>query len=104
MQSKTRKERLTITVDRGLLRAAQEAVAAGRADSVSGWVNRALEERAAKERRLAAMAEAVAAYEAEFGEITEDEMLRQEREDRRHARVVHGPSRPKSKSRRRGAA
>jgi hypothetical protein len=90
MQPKSRKERLTITVGRSLLRAAREAVAAGRAECVSGWVNRALEDRAAKERRLVALADAVAAYEAEAGEITPEEMLAQERDDRRSARVVRG--------------
>ena len=62
-----RKERLTVTVDREVVAAGQEAVASGRADSLSAWVNLALTERAEKERRLQAMAAAVAAYEAEFG-------------------------------------
>ena len=85
-----RKERLTVTVDRTLIRAANAAVAAGRADSLSGWVNRALEEQVLKERRLAAAADAVAAYEARFGVITKEEMEAQERADRRSAVVVRG--------------
>lgn len=89
-----RKERLTVTVDRALVEAANEAVAAGRADSLSGWVNLALAERAAKERRLCAMAEAVAIYEAEFGEISQAELLAQAKADRR-AKVVSS-GRPKS--------
>jgi hypothetical protein len=60
-----RKERMTVTVDRALV----EAVASGRASSISTWVNAALAERAAKDRHLRAMSEAIAAYEAEFGEI-----------------------------------
>jgi hypothetical protein len=84
-----RKERLTVTVDRALVRAASAAVAAGRADSVSGWVNSALEDRVLRERRLAAMADAIAAYEARFGTITLEELLAQERADRRSAVVVH---------------
>jgi hypothetical protein len=69
-----RKERLTVTVDRALVRAANAAVAAGRAHSLSGWVNLALEERASKERRLAAMADAIAAFEARFGAIKPEEL------------------------------
>ena len=42
-----RKERLTVTVDLALVQAGQDAVAAGRAESVSAWVNLALAERAA---------------------------------------------------------
>jgi len=64
------KERLTVTVDSELIEAANQAVTEGRVASLSGWVNLALAERAAKERRLRALAEAVAAYEDEFGEIT----------------------------------
>lgn len=97
----SRKERLTVTVDRTLVRAANDAVAAGRATSLSAWVNLALEERATKERRLEAMADAVAAYEAQFGAISPEEMLAQERADRRSAVIVRG--RPSRKKRRRGA-
>jgi hypothetical protein len=88
------KERLTVTVDRGLVRAAREAVAAGRAHSLSGWVNLALEERAAKERSLLMMAKAVAAFEAEFGAISEEELVAQARADRRAAIVVRGGGAP----------
>ena len=74
---RTTKERLTATVDRELVRAGKEAVAAGRAASLSGWVNAALAERAAKDRRLQAMVQAVAAYEAERGEISAAELAAQ---------------------------
>ena len=83
-----RKERLTVTVDRTLLDAGNQAVADGRADSLSAWVNVALAERAAKERCLAAMRDAVALYEAEFGAISDREIATQAREDRRAAVVV----------------
>jgi uncharacterized protein YgfB (UPF0149 family) len=96
-----RKERLTVTVDRALVLAANEAVAAGRADSLSGWVNLALAERAAKERRLEALADAVAVYEAEFGTISQAELVAQERSDRRAAVVVRGPQRARARTRRR---
>jgi len=89
---RTSKERLTTTVDRDLIRAGKEAVAAGRAASLSGWVNAALAERAAKDRRLQAMVEAVAAYETERGEISAAELAAQERADRQSAVVVRGRS------------
>ena len=98
-----RKERLTITVDPAVLRAGNEAVAAGRAESLSGWVNLAMTERAAKERRLQAMAEALALYERDFGTISDAELLAQERADRSQALVVRGRPRA-AKPKRRGRA
>jgi hypothetical protein len=88
-----RKERLTVTVDRALVRAANSAVKAGRASSLSGWVNLALTEQAAKEMRLQALADAVAAYEMEFGAISAEEIAERERADQRAAIVVKGESR-----------
>lgn len=98
MKRRDRKERLTVTIDPELVAAANEAVSAGRAPSLSGWVNMALAERAAKERRLYAMAAAVAAYEAEFGEISRPEMEAQRRADQRSAIVVRGPRRARRRS------
>jgi hypothetical protein len=98
---KTGKERLTVTVDRSLVRAANNAVAAGRASSLSGWVNLALTERAAKERRLAALAEVISTYEAEFGVISEAELAAQERADRRSSIVVRGPAQHRRRRRNR---
>jgi hypothetical protein len=88
-----RKERLTVSVDADLAAAGAAAVAAGRADSVSAWVNDALVERAAKERRLAALADAVAAYESEFGTITDEELADQARADRDAAAAVRARAR-----------
>jgi hypothetical protein len=100
------KERLTVTVDPHLVAAGAAAVAEGRMDSISAWVNLALAERAAKDRRLRALADAVAAYETEFGAITGDELAAQERSDRASARVVRsGGTKPiRRRVRRRGAA
>jgi Arc/MetJ-type ribon-helix-helix transcriptional regulator len=84
------KERLTVTVDRDLVEEAEQAVRDGSADSVSGYVNAALAEYSAKQRRLAALAEAIRAYEAEFGEITDAEVEEQARVDRANAVVVRG--------------
>ena len=109
MKRAEHKERITVTVDPELVAAANEAVRAGRADSLSGWVNLALVERAAKERRLRALSDAVAAYEAEFGAITPAEMAAQRRADERAATVVRGvrrvgARRASGRSGRRGAA
>ena len=85
-----RKARLTVTVDASLVEAGNQAVKAGRAESLSGWVNTALLEREDKERRLRAMAEAVAAYEGEFGAISDQEMAAQQRSDDKGAVAVRG--------------
>lgn len=52
----------------------------------------ALAEHFEKERRLAAMADAIATYEAEFGTISAAEIAAQQRADRASAVVVRGPS------------
>ena len=98
------KERLTVTVDPHLVQAGNDAVAEGRVDSLSAWVNLALGERAAKERRLRALSEAVAAYETEFGVITPAETTAQERADRASARVIRGTTSRRAKTRRRRGA
>ena len=90
------KERLTVTVDSELVEAANQAVAEGRVASLSGWVNLALAERAAKERRLRTLAKAIAAYEEAFGEITAAELVAQERADRQKATVVRPRRRRRS--------
>lgn len=84
------KERLTVTVDRDLIEEADQAVREGRAHSMSGYVNAALAEYSAKQRRLQALDEAIKAYEAEFGEITPEEVEEQQRLDRANAVVVRG--------------
>jgi len=100
-----RKERLTVTVDRDLLVAGNEAVVAGRAASLSAWVSGALADRVATERRLAAMQDAVARYEADFGLITEREMATQARADRETAVVVRRSAAKRAGARKaRGAA
>jgi hypothetical protein len=94
-----RKERLTVTVDAELVVAGTRAVKAGRADSLSGWVNDALVDREARDRRLRAMTEAVAAYEAEFGAISDEELAAQRRADERSAIVVRGRRPPERRAR-----
>jgi Arc/MetJ-type ribon-helix-helix transcriptional regulator len=88
------KERLSASVDADLIAVAQEAVAQGRADSVSAWVNEALRLKVAHDQRLRAIDEFVAAYEAEHGEITEAEMSEAARRARGRAVVVRGEPGP----------
>jgi Arc/MetJ-type ribon-helix-helix transcriptional regulator len=100
-----RKERLTVTVDPDLIAAGNDAVSEGRAESLSAWVNAALAEKLARERRLAALAEAVAAYEARFGAISIQELDEQRRADREGAIVVRGnKTRPTKRKARRSRA
>jgi Arc/MetJ-type ribon-helix-helix transcriptional regulator len=82
------KERITVSVDPDLIAAGAAAVADGRAESMSAWVNEAMAEKAAKDQRRMALAEAIAAYEAEFGVITEEEMDEQDRLDKEAAAAV----------------
>ena len=93
-----------MTVDPALVAAGAEAIAAGHAGSLSAWVNLALAERVAKERRLPVLGDAIAAYEGEFGRIAEEELRTQERADRRSARVVRGAGPSLAKKRRRARA
>jgi Arc/MetJ-type ribon-helix-helix transcriptional regulator len=87
----TSKERLSVSVDADLVAVAQDAVARGHAESTSAWVNDALRLKADRDRRLAALDEFVAAFEAEHGEISEQEMAEATRRARGRAIVVRGP-------------
>ncbi len=84
------KRRVTVTVDPELVEAGNRAVAVGVADSLSAWVNTAMAERARRDEQLARLHDAIAGYEAEFGEITADEIVSQRRADQEHATVVRG--------------
>ncbi|MGH3611532.1 MAG: hypothetical protein ACRDRK_02710 [Pseudonocardia sp.] len=84
------KRRLSVSVDAELVEAGQAAVAAGHAASMSAWVNAALRERSEHDSRLRAADEFFTWFEAEYGEITEEEMERAEREMRARAIVVRG--------------
>lgn len=85
-----RKQRLTVTVDPELVKAGNRAVASGEADSLSGWVNEALSEKALRDQKLAHLRAALADYEAEFGEITAEEIATRRRADQEGAVVVRG--------------
>jgi len=86
----TTKRRLSASVDAELVAVAQEAVTGGHAESISAWVNDALRLKADHDRRLQALDEFLAAYEAEHGEITEDEMRDAARRARERAVVIRG--------------
>jgi Arc/MetJ-type ribon-helix-helix transcriptional regulator len=88
--SMTAKSRLSVTVDEDLIAASQAAVAAGEAESVSAWVNDALHQKAEHDRRLRAIDDFIADYEAEHGEITEEEMEATYRRMKARAIVVRG--------------
>jgi Arc/MetJ-type ribon-helix-helix transcriptional regulator len=87
----TGKERLSASVDADLVAVAQDAVTQGHAESVSAWVNDALRLKADRDRRLAALDDFIAAFEAEHGEISEEEMAEAARRARGRAVVVRGP-------------
>ena len=84
------RDRLSATVEGELLEAARRAVAEGRAESVSAWVNDALRLKADHDRRLRGLEEFIAAYEAEHGVITEEEIRETTRRLRERAIVIRG--------------
>ena len=98
------KQRLSASVDADLLRAAEQAVASGRAATVSAWINEALRAKVEHDRRLDAMAAFVAAYEAEHGVITDEEMRQARRSVMARAvssRDLMTPKRPQARRARR---
>lgn len=100
------KQRLSASVDADLMAVAQDAVARGQAGSMSAWVNDALRLKAEQDRRLQALDEFLAAYEAEHGPISDQEMDEAARAARGRAVVVRGAAQPKRPGARgrRGAA
>jgi len=60
---------VTVTVDEAAVRAAEAAVAAGRAPSVSAWVAAAMAERAQRD----SLADVLAGIRAELGPATDAE-------------------------------
>jgi hypothetical protein len=70
----TAKAHLSVTVDADLIAACRAAVAADEAESVTSWVNDALRLKVERDRRLRRIDDYIAAHEAEYGEITDDEM------------------------------
>jgi Arc/MetJ-type ribon-helix-helix transcriptional regulator len=89
-----RKRRLSASIDDDLIAAAERAVAEGRAENVSAWVNAALRLQAEHDLRIRALGDFVAAYESKHGVITDTEIAAARRRARSRAVVVRGP-RPK---------
>jgi len=73
-------------------------VASGAAGSLSAWVSVALVERARRDEQLERLHEAIVDYEAEFGEISTEEIARQRRADRQDAVVVRGARKDQAKA------
>jgi len=84
------KQRVTITADAEALAAGQQLVADGLYASLSEWANTAMVEKVARDARMRALDDALAAYEAEHGAITDEEVAAQMRADREAAIVVRG--------------
>ena len=87
------KQRITITVDPHLVDSATKAVESGEADSVSSWISAAIEDKVSRDAKLTQLAAAIADFEADFGEITDEEITAQRRLDRSKATVVRGTPR-----------
>jgi hypothetical protein len=84
------KQRLSASVDADLITAAERAVAAGLADSVSAWINSAMRKQAEEEQRLAALDDFLSQYQRKHGVITREDMEAARRWRRTHAVVVRG--------------
>lgn len=84
----TTKRRLSASIDAELMAAAEEAVERGAAPSVSSWVNQAFRRQIEHDRRLASMDVFLAAFEAEFGEITDADIAKATKQTRANATVV----------------
>lgn len=97
------KERLSVTVDPDLVAAAHNAVAAGRAENVSAWVNEALARQAAHDGRMVALAGFIIDYEAEHGVVTAEEMTSATRRAASRATVVRPSDKPARRARRASA-
>jgi hypothetical protein len=95
------KQRLSASVDIGVLTAAREAVSDGRATNISAWVNEALHRQAEHDRRMRALDQFLSAYESEHGSITDEEIEDASRRSRGRALIVRGkrpPAPARSKS------
>ena len=84
------KQRLSASVDADLIAAAEQAAARGQVATVSAWVNDAMRLKLEHDHRLRALAELIADYESEHGEITKEEMTDAVREAKRRATPVRG--------------
>src|SRR5947208_15241102 len=95
----TGRGRRSATIEADLLEAGRVAVAEGRAESLSAWVNGALRRQADHDRRMKALDEFLDGYEAEHGEITKQEIEAATRRARARAVVVRTPAREQNPAR-----
>jgi hypothetical protein len=99
----TVRARLSATVEAGVLDAGRAAVTEGRAESLSAWVNAALRRQADHDRRMEALGDFLSVYEAEHGEITDEEIGAASRAARARAVVVRSQvAKPAPRRRARG--
>ena len=82
---KATKQRLSASVDAELL-ARESAAKRGEVANVSAWVNDAMRLKVEHDRGLAELAEVIADFEAEYGEITREEIAKAARTA--HSRAV----------------
>lgn len=97
------KQRLSASVDADILAAAQAAVLERRAPNISAWVNEALRRQVEHDRRMRALDHFIAAYEAEHGVISDEEIREASRNTRARAVVVRGRKRATGALRKRRA-
>jgi len=90
----TNRQRLSASIEADVLASGRAAVAQGRAENLSAWVNDALRRQAEHDRRMSALDDLIDDYEAEHGEITEDEVRDATRRTRARAVVVRTPPPP----------
>jgi hypothetical protein len=87
---KATKQRLSASVDADLLVAAEAAAKRGDVANVSAWVNDAMRLKVEHDRGLAELAGVIAEFEAEHGEITDEEIEKAVRTARARAVSVRG--------------
>lgn len=85
------RQRLSATVESGLLDAARRAVEEGRSASVSAWVNDAMRRQAGHDQRMQALDDFLHDYEAEHGTISDGEMALAAHRVRGRAIAVRDP-------------
>lgn len=84
------KQRISASVDADLAATGHAAVVAGRAESLSAWVNEALRAQAERDRRLEALGVFLASFEEDHGTITDSEIAAATRSVQGRAVVVRG--------------
>ena len=92
------KRRLSASVDAELVAAAERAVAHGRAENVSAWVNAALRRQVEHDERMTALGAFVDDYEERYGAISPSEMAAAKRRARGRAVVIRAATAKRRRS------